>query len=83
MTRFFAAADGSFVNVDHIVHIEIVEGSTIGQNPPPGWMVRARTTIGWGTAGYGHQIGHLVRLAEKFPNEQMAREWVVKNLNPA
>jgi hypothetical protein len=75
MTRFFAAADGSFVNVDHLVHIEI-RGDTHGV-----YQVRGRTSIAWGTGGYGHSQGHLVILGDKFRSELDAREWVVRNFN--
>lgn len=77
MSQFFAAHDGTFVNLDHIAVIEFVQhkmGATSGK-----WQVRARTTIAWGTGGYSHQQGHLVVLGDKFRSELDAREWVVRN----
>jgi hypothetical protein len=72
----FAAHDGQFVNTDHIVTIELLQHKTGAEANT--WQVRARTSIAWGTGGYGHSTGHLVVLGDKFPTELEAREWIVK-----
>jgi hypothetical protein len=80
--RFFAAADGTFVNVDHIATIEVVGPVTMrGENLNGTYEVRARTTIGWPTGGYAAEKGHLVILGERFRSELDAREWIVRNFN--
>lgn len=83
MTRFIPTLDGGFVNVEHIVTVEILQHTT-GSNgtwPAGTWMVRVRTTIGWGTGGYGHTHGHLLPIAQGFATQREAQEWVVSNLN--
>lgn len=81
MSRFFAAEDGTFVNVDHIATIEILEHKTGGDDVRGTFQVRARTTIAWGTGGYGHGQGHLVVLGDRFDSDLHARAWIVQNFN--
>jgi hypothetical protein len=82
MRRFLTTPDGTFVNLDHVVALEIVGPLNMrGEEYNGTYEVRARTTISWPAAGYGAGQGHMYTVAEKFPSVEHARRWIAANVD--